>query len=104
MNGFIVSPEAEEDVFEIWCYLARETSVEFADGVEAELFDDFAVLARRPGLGHKREDLTKFPVLFYRAFPYQYMIIYRSMASVEIIGVLHAKRNLKQILKQRKQP
>jgi hypothetical protein len=31
MNNFIRSPEAEEDVFEIWSYLANEVNVEFAD-------------------------------------------------------------------------
>lgn len=70
----------------------------------SELFDDFALLERSPGLGHKRQDLTNFPVLFYRAFPYQYMIIYRPGSPLEIVGVLHAKRNLKRLLKQRKQP
>jgi toxin ParE1/3/4 len=103
MSGYILSPESQEDIFEIWSYLAVEAGAELASQVESELFDDFALLARSPGIGHKRQDLTKVPVLFYRAFPYQYMIIYRrEKAGVEIVGVLHAKRDIKKILKLRK--
>jgi plasmid stabilization system protein ParE len=104
MSGYILSPEAEEDIFEIWSYLAKEASVALADQVESELFDDFSLLARSPGIGHRRQDLTSYPVFFYRAFPYQYMIIYRKSAPLEIVGVLHAKRNVKKILEGRKQP
>ena len=103
MNGYILAPESQEDIFEIWSYLAAEAGVEFANQVESELFDDFGLLARSPGIGHKRQDLTKFRVLFYRAFPYQYMIVYRQeKAGVEIVGILHAKRDIKKILKKRK--
>jgi toxin ParE1/3/4 len=103
MPGYILSPESQQDIFEIWSYLVAEAGVELANQIESELFDDFDLLARSPGIGHKRQDLTKFPMFFYRAFPYQYMIIYRmEKAGVEIVGVLHAKRDIKKILKQRK--
>jgi plasmid stabilization system protein ParE len=101
MNAFILSPEAEEDVFEIWSYLANEVNVEFADRIESKLFDAFALLSRNSGLGHKRQDLTSIDVLFYRAFPYQYMIIYRPKAPLEIVALLHARRDVRKILKDR---
>jgi antitoxin ParD1/3/4 len=101
VTSFILSPEAEGDIFEIWSYLANEVSVEFADQIESDLFDAFALLSRSPGLGHKRQDLTSIPVLFYRAFPYQYLIVYRPKTPLEIVGLLHAKRNVKKILKNR---
>jgi len=101
MNSYILSPEAEEDIFEIWSYLANEVNVDFASQIESKLFDDFELLSRSPGLGHKRQDLTSIPVLFYRAFPHQYMIIYRLETPLEIVGLLHAKRNVKEILKTR---
>jgi plasmid stabilization system protein ParE len=104
MIRYILSPEAEEDIFTIWSYLASEVNVAFADQIESKLFDSFALLSRSPGLVHKRQDLTNFPVLFYRAFPYQYMIIYRSKTPLEIVALLHTKRNLKKILKNRKIP
>ena len=101
MNSFVISPEAEEDIFEIWTYLANEVNAEFADQIESNLFDAFVFLARNPGLGHKRQDLTSIPVLFYRAFPYQYMIIYRQRTPLEIVALLHAKRNIKKTLRNR---
>ena len=101
-SGYVLSPESRQDIFDIWCYLAVEAGVDLADQVEGELFDDFELLTRSPGLGHKRQDLTKLPVRFYRAFPYQYMIMYREVkGGLEIIAVLHAKRNIKKILKGR---
>jgi len=36
MNGYIVSPEAEDDLFEIWSYFARETGTSTANRIESE--------------------------------------------------------------------
>jgi antitoxin ParD1/3/4/toxin ParE1/3/4 len=104
MSDYVVSPAAEQDILEIWLYLATQASIEFADQVESELFADFELLRRNPRIGHKREDLTNLPVLFYRAFPYPYMIIYQPKTPLGIVGVLHAKRNLNNLLQQRNQP
>ena len=41
MNSFVLSPEAEEDIFEIWTFLANEVNVEFANQIESNLFDAF---------------------------------------------------------------
>jgi plasmid stabilization system protein ParE len=102
MSGYILSPECEEDLFEIWQYLAVDTGPELADRIEAELFSRFVLLARSPGIGHERRDLSRFPVLFYRAFPYQYMIVYRrTNTGIEIVAVLHAKRDTKRVLGER---
>lgn len=54
MNSYILSPQAEEDIFEIWSYLASVANADFADQIESKLFDDFESLSRNPGLGHKR--------------------------------------------------
>ena len=56
MKSFVLSPEAEDDIFEIWSYLAKEVNVEFADQIESNLFDAFELLSRSPGLGHKRQE------------------------------------------------
>ena len=101
MNSFVLSPEAEADIFEIWTYLATEVNVAFANQIESSLFEAFALLSGNPDLGHKRQDLTNISVLFYRAFPYQYMIIYGLKTPLEIVALLHAKRNIKKILKNR---
>jgi plasmid stabilization system protein ParE len=61
--------------------------------------DAFEGLADGPGKGHKRPDLTSRDVLFFSV--YQYMIVYRRAAMVEIIAVPHGKRNVKRLLRTR---
>jgi plasmid stabilization system protein ParE len=65
MSRYLLSKEAEEDVFEIWRYLADRASVETANRIESKLYQAFELLTRSPNLGHKRSDLTKHPVLFF---------------------------------------
>lgn len=96
MSGYIVSPKADEDIFEVWRYLYEQAGVEVANRVEAELYGTFEMLARNPGIGHKRSDLTSHPVLFVAV--YSYMIVYRPHTPLEIARVLHGKRDLKRIL------
>ena len=48
----------------LWNYIAQD-SVDAADRLTAKLLDSFETLARHPGLGNKREDLTNYPVLFW---------------------------------------
>ena len=67
MIDFILAPDADEDVFQIWTYLFRRAGVEIANRIEAELYNAFATLAVTPGQGHQRPDLTKDPVLFSRS-------------------------------------
>jgi len=59
-------------------------------------------LAEGPLRGHIRPDLTKLPVRFWTLPRYpNYMIIYRPDAKpLEIIRILHGRRNVKRILEQ----
>jgi plasmid stabilization system protein ParE len=52
-----------------------------------------------PGKGHRRSDLTRRDVLFLSV--YQYMVVYRHTAFVEIVAVIHGKRNARRVLKSR---
>lgn len=96
MSGYIVSPKADEDIFEIWRYLCARAGIDVANLVEAEIYGAFETLAQNPGLGHKRSDLTSHPVLFFAV--YSYMIVYRPCTPLEIARVLHGRRDLKRIL------
>ena len=96
--SYVVSPEKDEDIFEIWRYLCQKASLEVANRVEKEIYFAFEALDRNPGLGHKRSDLTSHPVLFFTV--YSYMIVYRVKTSLEIVRVLHGRRNVRQILSQ----
>jgi toxin ParE1/3/4 len=102
VSKLIVSPEAEDDLRKIWRYLLVEAGLDTADRIQAELVDAFEGLAETPGKGHRRSDLTNRDVLFFRV--YQYMIVYRRAETVEIVGVLHGKRNVKRILRDRLLP
>jgi len=99
MNAFRLSPEASQDIIEIYEYIAQD-SVEAAERVRLELLEAMCGLAEMPGKGHRREDLTKRPVLFWTVRSYQ--VIYRTGGQpLDIVAVLHGKRNIRRILKKR---
>jgi antitoxin ParD1/3/4 len=74
MTGYVLSIDADLDLDEIWEYIAAD-NIDAADRWIDKLFGAFEALARTPGLGHKREDLTNHPVLFWPVG--SYLIIYR---------------------------
>ena len=100
MKPYVVSPDAESDLKQIWRYLLGEASPAIANRIQGELVDAFEGLADVPGKGHKRPDLTSRDVLFFSV--YQYMIVYRRATMVEIVAVLHGKRDVRRLLKTRK--
>ena len=64
-----------------------------------ELLEAMRNLAEMPGKGHRREDLTSRRVLFWPVRSYQ--VIYSDSRPMEVVAVLHGKRNLRRILKER---
>ena len=65
-----------------------------------KLFDAFDALARTPGMGHTREDLTSYPVLFWPVGAY--LIIYRAeRRPVEIVAVTQGSRDIPAFLNRR---
>jgi plasmid stabilization system protein ParE len=99
VKPYIVAPEAEDDLRQIWRYLLGEAGLALANRIQGDLVDAFEGLADVPGKGHKRQDLTSLDVLFFSV--YQYMIVYRRAALVEIVAVLHGKRDIRRLLKTR---
>jgi plasmid stabilization system protein ParE len=99
VKPYLVAPEAEDDLKLIWRYLLGEAGLALANRIQSELVDVFEGLADVPGKGHRRPDLTSRDVLFFSV--YQYMIVYRKAATVEVVAVLHGKRDLKRLLKAR---
>jgi len=102
MSAFVLTPRAKLDLFEIWAYIA-ENNEEAADRVEDSVFDACAFVAKNPLIGHTRPDLTTRPLRFWTLTRYpNYVIVYRPETSpLEIVAVLHGKRNIRRILKQR---
>jgi toxin ParE1/3/4 len=99
MKPFRLAPEARADIEEIWAYVA-EDNIEAATRVRQAFLDACRLLAQHPRLGHRREDLTTHPgVRFWPVF--SYLIVYRpkERKTLEILRVLHAKRDVKRILR-----
>lgn len=100
MRGYSVSPQALDDLFEIWQYIAQD-SEEAADRVQSEFYNLFSSLAQTPAQGHSRKDLTGRHVLFFPL--YSYLIVYQpDVEPIRILTVVHGNRNVKRVLKQRK--
>jgi plasmid stabilization system protein ParE len=99
VSGYTLSTDADFDLDDIWEYITRD-SIDAADRWIAKLFDAFDALARTPGMGHKREDLTGYPVLFWPVG--EYVIIYRASRSpIEIIAVTQGSRDIPVFLTRR---
>jgi plasmid stabilization system protein ParE len=99
MTAFRLSPEAAQDLIEIYEYIAQD-NVGAAERVRIELLEALRGLAAMPGKGHRREDLTSHQVLFWPVRSYQ--VIYRTeRRPLEVVAVLHGKRNIRRILKER---
>ena len=102
MSAYVLSPLAKADLFDIWTYIA-DNSEPAADRVEQAIYDACAFLAEGPLRGHTRPDLTPRSLRFWTLSRYpNYTVVYRSeTAPLQIVAVLHGKRNIRRILKQR---
>jgi plasmid stabilization system protein ParE len=99
MSKYVVSAEAKTDLAEIWEYIADD-NLDAADRWIARLREAFESLARAPGMGHKREDLTAFAVLFWPVG--EYLVIYRLRRQcVEIVAVTQGARDIPSFLQWR---
>ncbi len=95
MKRFKLSPEAAQDIREIWAHYAAD-SIKAARRLRLQMFDTCQRIADNPGIGHSREDLTEKPVLFWPAG--SYLIIYAARKPVEIVRVLHSARDIPSLL------
>ena len=99
MKRYVLSPDADRDLTDIWDYIAAD-SIDAADRWIEKLFDAFETLARRPNLGHRREDLTPHSVLFWPVR--SYLIIYRLVPStLQIVAITRGSRDIPAFLNQR---
>jgi plasmid stabilization system protein ParE len=99
VSGYILGTSVEFDLDDIWEFIAAD-SVDAADRWIDKLFDAFETLARMPGMGHKREDLTSHPVLFWPVG--RYLVIYRAQsAPIQIVAVTQGSRDIPALLRRR---
>lgn len=102
MTAYDLTPLAKADIFEIWVYIAADNE-NAADRVEQAIYDACEFVAASPFRGHSRPDLTKRMIRFWTLTRYpNYTIVYRpDTAPVQVVAVLHGKRDISRILKKR---
>jgi plasmid stabilization system protein ParE len=102
MSVYALTPLAKADIFDIWSYIAND-SEEAADRVEQSIYDACAFVAEAPLRGHSRPDLTTRSLRFWTLTRYpNYTVVYRpETVPLQVVAVLHGKRNVRRILKQR---
>jgi plasmid stabilization system protein ParE len=99
MSRYVLTPQADQDLVDIWEYIAQHDIVA-ADRWDSKLRDAFKFLSRNPGAGHVRQDLTDLPVLFWRVGAY--LILYRvKNKHLEIVAVTQGSRNIPSFLQSR---
>ncbi len=94
MQSVIKSPEAEEDLIDIWLYIAEDSPVNadrFLDRMEGMA----QKLADMPGMGKDRPELA--PAL--KSFPMDdYVVFYRMiLGGIELVRVLRCSRDVSPI-------
>ena len=99
MSRYVLGRDAELDLDDIWEYIAAD-SIDAADRWIGKLFAAFDALAEAPGMGHKREDLTPYPVLFWPVG--SYLVIYRTeRLPIEVVAVVRGSRDIPAFLTKR---
>ncbi len=98
MSEYVLAPAAEEDLLTIWHYYAEEhNDPDLADRMIGEIISDFHAVARNPGIGHLRSDLSDEPLRFWAVR--KYLIIYRyEKTPIEVARVLHGARDVQSVL------
>jgi plasmid stabilization system protein ParE len=99
---FQLTPQATEDLDAIWWFIAEDNR-DAADRVEMEIIATCRRLAKHPLMGTRRQDITPLAVRFWTVtkFP-NYVIVYRpDTVPLQVVAVLHSKRDLKEALEKR---
>ena len=95
---FFLSAPASLDLDEILTYVLDGSGQDRAQQVADGLEEAFQKLADAPGLGHRREDLTSSPVLFFTVW--SYLIIYKpNTKPLEVARVVHGARDIESLLR-----
>ena len=100
MTRYHLTPQALDDLFDIWSYIAQDSPAA-ADRVEQAIYLACERLAESPLTGTVRKDLTAFPVRFWLVTPYpNYFIVYDpDKKPLQVIRILHRARNIPALLR-----
>jgi plasmid stabilization system protein ParE len=102
MSDYDLTALAKADIFEIWASIAGDNE-DAAGRVEQAIYNACKFVAESPSRGHSRKDLTSRALRFWTLTRYpNYTIVYRPEANpVQVVAVLHGKRDVRRILKNR---
>jgi len=91
MLKLIISPQAREDLFDIWFYIAEDSTTN-ADRFIDKLTQKYRWLAEFPEAGMLRNELDAN----LQSFPMdRYVLYYKVMnETLELVRVLHSSRNI----------
>ena len=85
-----LSPLAEQDLEEIWLYVAEDSSPTTADRLIDAIVDRFDLLVEQPAMGRSRPEFGAD----VRSFVVEsYVIYYRHSRDLLIARVLHGRRD-----------
>ena len=95
--------DAEEDLFEIYRYIANKDSIENAENIIQKIEETCLSLSKFPNRGHIPPELKRFGVLEFQEVHYKpYRIIYQVIESnVYIHCILDGRRDLQELLENR---
>lgn len=94
MNRYLLTTEAANDLDLIKNWLIRQGGHRLALG---RIQSGTNLLARVPGIGHLRADLTDDPVKFWQVF--SWLIVYDpAPRPIHIVRVLHSSQDIAEIL------
>jgi toxin ParE1/3/4 len=95
MAVVVIRPLALGDLAEIWAYIADDR-VASADAFAASIDKKFHGLARHPGMGRARPELSKGLRSFVVG---RYVIFYLSLPNgIDVVRVLHGARDIDTVL------
>ena len=99
----LVLQDAEDDIFHICRFVARNTSRKRVDNIFLKLQEAILSLAEHPERGHMPPELERVGVLGYREVHFKpYRIIYEVEGQdVFIHCVLDGRRDLQELLQER---
>jgi toxin ParE1/3/4 len=91
MNRYKISQFAEQDLEDIWVYLAQNNQIA-ADKQIATILNRLPMLAQFPDMGQMRDDLGEQ----LRSFPVKpYIVFYtRIDGGIEVVRILHQLRDI----------
>jgi plasmid stabilization system protein ParE len=96
MRSVVFSPAAEQDLADIWGYIACDNPAA-ADKLLRLIDETLSKRAEMPGIGHRRTDVTDPRYSFFTVRPY--VLAYRfDDVSLTVVRVLHGARDFRKVL------